>query len=215
MKTNVFSIDGSQSAKTIELNDEVFNREVSEGTIYYAVNNELANRRVGTASTKTRGEVNFSNAKPYRQKGTGNARAGDRKSPVWVGGGTIFGPKPRDYSYVLPKKMKRLAMKSLLSKGVQEERLVVVEDFSIESGKTKELNQILKNFVADEKRTVLILGDDDTMTRRAARNIPYLRVLSYNRLSAKELLYGRKLLVLESAAKGLNEFYGDKQGDQK
>jgi len=215
MKTNVFSIDGSQSAKTIELNDEVFNREVSEGTIYYAVNNELANRRVGTASTKTRGEVNLSNAKPYRQKGTGNARAGDRKSPVWVGGGTIFGPKPRDYSYVLPKKMKRLAMKSLLSKGVQEERLVVVEDFSIESGKTKELNQILKNFVADEKRTVLILGDDDTMTRRAARNIPYLRVLSYNRLSAKELLYGRKLLVLESAAKGLNEFYGDKQGDQK
>ena len=215
MKTNVFSIDGSQSAKTIELNDEVFNREVSEGTIYYAVNNELANRRVGTASTETRGEVNFSNAKPYRQKGTGNARAGDRKSPVWVGGGTIFGPKPRDYSYVLPKKMKRLAMKSLLSKGVQEERLVVVEDFSIESGKTKELNQILKNFVADEKRTVLILGDDDTMTRRAARNIPYLRVLSYNRLSAKELLYGRKLLVLESAAKGLNEFYGDKQGDQK
>ena len=116
MKTNVFSIDGSQSAKTIELNDEVFNREVSEGTIYYAVNNELANRRVGTASTKTRGEVNFSNAKPYRQKGTGNARAGDRKSPVWVGGGTIFGPKPRDYSYVLPKKMKRLAMKSLLDR---------------------------------------------------------------------------------------------------
>lgn len=215
MKTNVFSIDGSQSAKTIELNDEVFNREVSEGTIYYAVNNELANRRVGTASTKTRGEVNFSNAKPYRQKGTGNARAGDRKSPVWVGGGTIFGPRPRDYSYVLPKKMKRLAMKSLLSKGVQEERLVVVEDFSIESGKTRELNQILKNFVSDEKRTVLILGDDDVMTRRAARNIPYLRVLSFNRLSAKELLYGRKLLVLESAAKGLNEFYGDKQGDQK
>ena len=128
MKTNVFSIDGSQSTKTIELNDEVFNREVSEGTIYYAVNNELANRRVGTASTKTRGEVKFSNAKPYRQKGTGNARAGDRKSPVWVGGGTIFGPKPRDYSYVLPKKMKRLAMKSLLSKGVQDERLVVVED---------------------------------------------------------------------------------------
>ncbi|MFA5446848.1 MAG: 50S ribosomal protein L4 [Sphaerochaeta sp.] len=215
MKTKVFSIDGSQSKKTIELNDEVFNREVSEGTIYYAVNNELANRRVGTASTKTRSEVKFSNAKPYRQKGTGNARAGDRKSPIWVGGGTIFGPKPRDYSYVLPKKMKRLAMKSLLSKGVQDERLVVVEDFTIESGKTKELNQILKNFVSDESRTVLILGDDDTMTRRAARNIPYLRVLSYNRLSAKELLYGRKLLVLESAAKGLNEFYGDKQGDQK
>ena len=106
--------------------------------------------------------------------------------------------------------MKRLAMKSLLSMGVKEDRLVVVEDFSIESGKTKDLNQILKNFVKDESRTILILKDDDAMVRRAARNIPYLRVLSYNRLSAKELLYGRKLLVLEGAAKNLNEFYGDK-----
>ncbi|MGE4585504.1 MAG: 50S ribosomal protein L4 [Sphaerochaeta sp.] len=209
METKVFSIDGSE-VRTIVLNDEVFNREVSDGSIYYAVNNELANRRVGTACTKTRAEVHYSNTKPYKQKGTGNARAGDKKSPVWVGGGTIFGPKPRDYSYTLPKKMKRLAMKSLLSLGVQEERLVVVEDFSPENGKTKELNQIIKNFVKDESRTILILKDDDVMMRRAAKNIPYLRVLSYNRLSAKELLYGRKVLVLESAAKNLNDFYGDK-----
>jgi len=210
METKVFSIDGSE-VRSIELNDQVFNREVSDGSIYYAVNNELANRRVGTACTKTRAEVHYSNVKPYKQKGTGgNARAGDKKSPVWVGGGTIFGPKPRDYSYTLPKKMKRLAMKSLLSLGVKEERLVVVEDFSIESGKTKDLNQIIKNFVKDESRTILILKDDDEMVRRAARNIPYLRVLSYNRLSAKELLYGRKLLVLEGAAKNLNDFYGDK-----
>lgn len=209
METKVFSIDGSE-VRTIVLNDEVFNREVSDGSIYYAVNNELANRRVGTACTKTRAEVHYSNVKPYKQKGTGNARAGDKKSPVWVGGGTIFGPKPRDYSYTLPKKMKRLAMKSLLSLGVKEERLVVVEDFSIESGKTRDLNQIIKNFVKDETRTILILKDDDEMMRRAAKNIPYLRVLSYNRLSAKELLYGRKLLVLEGAAKNLNDFYGDK-----
>lgn len=210
METKVFSIDGSE-VRSIELNDQVFNREVSDGSIYYAVNNELANRRVGTACTKTRAEVHYSNVKPYKQKGTGgNARAGDKKSPIWVGGGTIFGPKPRDYSYTLPKKMKRLAMKSLLSLGVKEERLVVVEDFSIESGKTKDLNQIIKNFVKDESRTILILKDDDEMVRRAARNIPYLRVLSYNRLSAKELLYGRKLLVLEGAAKNLNDFYGDK-----
>ncbi|MDD3057822.1 MAG: 50S ribosomal protein L4 [Sphaerochaeta sp.] len=209
METKVFSIDGSE-VRTIVLNDEVFNREVSDGSIYYAVNNELANRRVGTACTKTRAEVHYSNVKPYKQKGTGNARAGDKKSPVWVGGGTIFGPKPRDYSYTLPKKMKRLAMKSLLSLGVKEERLVVVEDFSIEGGKTRDLNQIIKNFVKDETRTILILKDDDEMMRRAAKNIPYLRVLSYNRLSAKELLYGRKLLVLEGAAKNLNDFYGDK-----
>lgn len=209
METKVFSIDGSE-VRTIELNDQVFNREVSDGSIYHAVNNELANRRVGTACTKTRAEVHYSNVKPYKQKGTGNARAGDKKSPIWVGGGTIFGPRPRDYSYTLPKKMKRLAMKSLLSLGVKEERLVVVEDFSIESGKTKDLDQIIKNFVKNETRTILILKDDDEMVRRAARNIPYLRVLSYNRLSAKELLYGRKLLVLEGAAKNLNDFYGDK-----
>ncbi|MDD3823465.1 MAG: 50S ribosomal protein L4 [Sphaerochaetaceae bacterium] len=211
METKVFSIKGEE-LRTITLNDEVFNREVSDGSIYHAVNNELANRRVGTACTKTRGEVNYSNTKPYKQKGTGNARAGDKKSPIWVGGGTIFGPKPRDYSYTLPKKVKRLAMKSLLSLSVLEERLAVVEDFTIENGKTKELAGILQNFVKDNKRTVLILKDDDVMMRRAARNIPHLRVLSYNRLSAKELLYGRKVLMLESAAKNLNEFYGDTQG---
>ncbi|OHD62203.1 MAG: 50S ribosomal protein L4 [Spirochaetes bacterium GWF2_52_7] len=211
METKVFSIKGEE-LRTITLNDDVFNREVSDGSIYHAVNNELANRRVGTACTKTRGEVNYSNSKPYKQKGTGNARAGDKKSPIWVGGGTIFGPKPREYSYSLPKKMKRLAMKSLLSLSVLEDRLAVVEDFTIETGKTRELSGILQNFVKDNKRTVLILKDDDVMMRRAARNIPYLRVLSYNRLSAKELLYGRTLLMLESAATNLNEFYGDKQG---
>jgi len=209
METKVFSIKGEE-LHAITLNDSVFNREISDGSIYHAINNELANRRVGTACTKTRGEVNYSNSKPYKQKGTGNARAGDKKSPIWVGGGTIFGPKPRDYSYTLPKKVKRLAMKSLLSLSVKEEKLVVVEDFTIDSGKTKDLASIVQNFVTDRKRTVLILKDDDVMMRRAARNIPYLKVLSYNRLSAKELLYGRKVLMLESAATNLNEFFGDK-----
>lgn len=211
METKVFSIKGEE-LRTITLNDDVFNREVSDGSIYHAVNNELANRRVGTASTKTRGEVNYSNSKPYKQKGTGNARAGDKKSPIWRGGGTIFGPKPRDYSYTLPKKVKRLALKSLLSLSIKEEKLAVIEDFTIESGKTKELAGILRNFVTDNKRTILILKDDDVMMRRAAKNIPFLHVLSYNRLSAKELLYGRKVLMLEGAATNLNEFYGDKQG---
>jgi large subunit ribosomal protein L4 len=208
MEAKVFSVNGKE-IKTIELNPDVFGIEVSDGSIYHAVNNELANRRVGTACTKTRAEVNYSNTKPFKQKGTGNARRGDKKSPVMVGGGTIFGPKPRDYSYTLPKKVKRLAMKSLLSLSVQEERLVVVEDFTSENGKTRELVAILKNFVEDGKRTVLIMKNDDAMLRRAARNIPYLHVLAYDKLSAKELLYGRKVVMLETAAKNLNEFYGD------
>lgn len=208
MEAKVFSTNGKE-IKSIELNAEVFGIEVSNGSIYHAVNNELANRRVGTACTKTRAEVNYSNTKPFKQKGTGNARRGDKKSPVMVGGGTIFGPKPRDYSYTLPKKVKRLAMKSLLSLSVQEERLVLVEDFTSEDGKTKTLAGILKNFVEDGKRTVLVMKDDDAMLRRAARNIPYLHVLAYDKLSAKELLYGRKVIMLETAAKNLNEFYGD------
>lgn len=208
MKAKVFSIQGEE-IKDITLDDAVFGVEVSEGSIYYAVNNELANRRVGTACTKTRGEVNYSNAKPWRQKGTGNARSGDKKSPVWVGGGTIFGPKPRDYSYRIPKKMKQLAMRSLLTKKVQEETLKVVEDFTVESGKTKDLVQVLKNLV-DGQRTLIILKDDDSMIRRAGKNIPWVRINSYNRLSAKELLYGKNVLVLETAAGNLNEFYGNK-----
>lgn len=208
MEAKVFSVNGKE-IKTIELNPDVFGIEVSDGSIYHAVNNELANRRVGTACTKTRAEVNYSNTKPFKQKETGNARRGDAKSPVMVGGGTIFGPKPRDYSYTLPKKVKRLAMRSLLSLSVQEERLVVVEDFSSENGKTKELVGILKNFVEDGRRTVLIMKNDDAMLRRAARNIPYLHVLAYDKLSAKELLYGKKVVMLETAAKNLNEFYGD------
>ena len=208
MEAKVFSTNGKE-IKTIELSADVFGIEVSDGSIYHAVNNELANRRVGTACTKTRAEVNYSNTKPFKQKGTGNARRGDKKSPIMVGGGTIFGPKPRDYSYTLPKKVKRLAMKSLLSLSVQEERLVVVEDFTSENGKTKELVAILKNFVEDGKRTALIMKNDDAMLRRAARNIPYLHVLAYDKLSAKELLYARKVVMLETAAQNLNEFYGD------
>ena len=208
MEAKVFSVNGKE-IKTIELNSDVFGIEVSDGSIYHAVNNELANRRVGTACTKTRAEVNYSNTKPFKQKGTGNARRGDKKSPVMVGGGTIFGPKPRDYSYTLPKKVKRLAMKSLLSLSVQEERLVVVEDFTSQNGKTKEVAEILKNFVEDGKRTALIMKNDDVMLRRAAKNIPYLHVLAYDKLSAKELHYARKVVMLETAAKNLNEFYGD------
>ncbi len=209
MEAKVYST-AAKEVRTITLNDEVFAREVSNGAIYYAVNNELANRRVGTACTKTRAEVNYSNTKPYKQKGTGNARRGDKKSPIMVGGGTIFGPKPRDYSYTIPKKVKRLAFKSLLSLGVQENRLVIVEDFTSENGKTKDLAQIMKAFDTENQRTVIVMKDDDAMLRRAARNIPYLHVLSYDKLSAKELLYGRKIIVLETAAENLGKFYGER-----
>ena len=208
MEQKVFSTAGKEVG-TITLNDDVFGVQVSTGSIYHAIRNEAANRRVGTACTKTRAEVNYSNTKPYKQKGTGNARRGDKKSPITVGGGTIFGPKPRDYSYSLPKKVKRLAMKSLLTLGVEEGRLVIVEDFTSENGKTKEMVAIMKAFETENQRTILIMKDDDAMIRRAARNIPYLHVLAYDKLCAKELLYGRKIIMLKGAASNLNDFYGE------
>ena len=205
MEKKVYSIDGKE-LRTINLDDKVFGLPVNEDVIYYAITNELANKRVGTACTKTRAEVHGSNAKPYKQKGTGHARRGDKKSPINVGGGTIFGPKPRDYSYSIPKKEKRLAMKSILSLQAQSDRLKVVEDFTVESGKTKDLIKILSNFAKDE-RTVLILKDDDKKLRQAGRNIPNLHFLAFNRLRAHDLFYGRKVILLEGAAKNLSDFY--------
>ena len=215
MEKKVYSTDGKE-LRTINLDDKIFGLAVNEDVIYYAITNELANKRVGTACTKGRAEVHGSNAKPYKQKGTGNARRGDKKSPINVGGGTIFGPKPRDYSYAIPKNEKRLAMKSILSLQAQSDRLTVVEDFTVESGKTKDLVQILTNLTqgdkaketAKETRTVILLKDDDKMIKRAGRNLPNVYFLSYNRLRAHDLYYARKVILLEGAAANLSEFYG-------
>ncbi|MDR2767079.1 MAG: 50S ribosomal protein L4 [Treponema sp.] len=206
MNRTVYSLEGRE-LRNIELDEAVFGLPVNDDLIWYAINNELANKRLGTASTKDRGEVHGSNAKPYKQKGTGRARRGDKKSPVLVGGGVVFGPKPRDFSWSMPKKEKRLALKTILSLKVQSETLKIVEDFSIESGKTKELVKLLANFGQNE-RTVIILKDDDPLLKRAASNIPWLSYLSYNRLRAHDLFYGRRVILLETAAKNLNEFYG-------
>lgn len=206
MERKVFSITGEE-LKTLKLNEAVFNREISEGAIYHAIRNELANCRVGTASVKTRGEVKGTSRKPWKQKGTGRARAGRRRSPLWVGGGVIFGPQPRSYNYSLPKKLKQLAMKSILSLKAKEDRITIVEDFSIENGKTRELVKILKKLVSDE-RTVIVLKDDDRMLKRAGANLPMVRFLSYNRLRAHDLFYGRNILMLESAVHQLNVIYG-------
>jgi large subunit ribosomal protein L4 len=205
MNCKVFSKDGKE-LRSIELEDSVFGLPANDGLVWYAVNNELANKRQGNACTKDRGEVHGSNAKPYKQKGTGRARRGDKKSPILVGGGTIFGPKPRDYSYSINKKAKRQALKTILSLKAKNDMLKIVEDFSVESGKTKDLVSFLGKFNPGV-RTVLVLKDDDPMIKRAAGNIPWLSYLSYNRLRAHDLFYGRQVIMLESAAKNLNVFY--------
>jgi large subunit ribosomal protein L4 len=205
MEAKVLSTAGKEVRK-IQLSDNVFAREVSEGSIYHAIRNELANARVGTATTKTRGFVHYSGRKPWRQKGTGRARAGSRRSPIWVGGGTTFGPRPRDYSYRLPKKIKRLALESILSQKAQDGSLTVVEDFTVESGKTRDMAALLGK-LTDSKRVVLIMKDDDEMVKRAARNIPWLRFLNYGRLRAHDLYYAQHVIMMESAASALGDFY--------
>jgi large subunit ribosomal protein L4 len=209
MKTKVYTKEGAEKGSA-ELADSIFGLPYNEALVWQAVNNELANLRLGTANTLGRGEVHGSNAKPYRQKGTGRARRGDKKSPILVGGGVVFGPKPRDFSYSLPRKQKQLAMKTILSLKVKSEMLKVVEDFTIESGKTKDLVKILEKF-SNCDRTTIILKDSDALIKRAGGNIPYLYFLSYNRLRAHDLFYSRNVLLLESAAEELNKFYGGAQ----
>jgi large subunit ribosomal protein L4 len=221
----VFSVTGDELRK-IELDDSVFGLPVNDDVIYYAINNELANKRVGTACTKDRSEVHGSNAKPYKQKGTGRARRGDKKSPLLRGGGVIFGPKPRDFSYTIPKKMKRLAMKSILSLKVQDDRLTVIEDFTVESGKTRDLAIILNRFARDERAVIVFdearkpedadyeaLKQKAALLKRAGGNIPFLSFLSYKRLRAHDLFYGRRVIIQESAVKKLSEVYGRQSDD--
>jgi large subunit ribosomal protein L4 len=208
MDKKVYSIQGKE-VKTVALSDDVFAHEISEGSIYNAIKNELANLRVGTASTKTRSEVHGAKTKPWRQKGTGRARSGRKQSPVWVGGGIAFGPRPRDYSYVLPKKVKQLAMKSILSLKASTEGFKV-ENFTVATAKTKDLVQILKTLVPSEEKTVLILKDDDANLKRAARNISWVRFLTFNRLRAHDLFYTKNLVVMEEAAVNLGSFYAGK-----
>ncbi|MBB6212599.1 50S ribosomal protein L4 [Borreliella californiensis] len=207
MERKVFSKDGKEIG-TINLDDRVFNIEISHGSIYNAIKNELSNLRVGTSSTKTRSEVRGSSKKPWKQKGTGRARVGTKRNPVWIGGGVALGPKPRDYSYRLPKKVKKLAFKSVLSlRAADENSFKVIENFNVESGKTKDLAVIIKNFASFNGKVVILLGNDDQMIKRAGKNIRDLKILSFDKLRVVDLFYAKNLIALESAVNKLNEFY--------
>ena len=208
MEAKVISLSGKEP-RTIELSDAVFGLPINEDVIWYAVTNELANARIGTASTRDRSEVRGTNRKPFSQQGGGRARHGDLKANIFVGGGVSFGPKPRDYSYSIPRKEKQLSLKTILSLKIQDELMTIIEDFTVESGKTKDLIKVLSNVVdiKNPERTVLILKDDDPMIKRAARNIPWLTYLTYNRLRAHDLFYARRVIMMEGASAKLNEFY--------
>ncbi len=199
MELAVYNIDGSKTAKTVKLNEEIFGIAPNDHAIYLDVKHHMACRRQGTHSTKERGEVKGSTRKLRRQKGTGAARVGDIKSPILRGGGVTFGPKPRDYRFKINKKVKSLARKSALSYKVKNDKLMVLEDFSMQEPKTKKYKEILKTFDLENKKSLLVLPEYDRMIQRSSRNIPMAFVAKASQLNTYLILNADRLLVLESS----------------
>ncbi len=187
----------------IELNDQIFNRKVKEYLLHDVVRMQRAARRAGTASTKTRAEVKGSGAKPWRQKGTGRARAGSKKSPLWRSGGTAFGPKPRDFSFKLNRKVKQQAVSMALSARLQEGNLVVLDRFAMEQIKTKDFVGIM-NVLELNSALIVVASDDETLSK-SSRNAPGYKVLNSEGLNVYDILLHEKLVLLQPAIPSLEE----------
>jgi len=190
-----------EKVSEIELSDEIFNVAVKKSVLHDVVKMQLASRRAGTASTKTRGEVRGSTKKLFRQKGTGNARAGSKKSPLRRGGGTIFGPSPKSWAYKLPKKVRRLALKMALSSKCQDDTLKVVDNFDIGQAKTKKFVKIMDAF-GMKKVLVVVEGENENL-ELSARNIPNTKVIKVEGLNVYDILKFDNLLLLQSSIKGI------------
>jgi large subunit ribosomal protein L4 len=199
MRLDIYSISGEKTGKKATLSDTIFAASQNEHIVYLDIKAINANNRQGTHSTKTRSEVRGGGKKPWKQKGRGVARAGTNRSPLWVGGGRVFGPEPHAYSQKVNKKAKKVARRSVLSARVAEKKLTIVEDFSIESGKTKEMAQILENFDARNERVIFLTPEVDKMLIRASGNIPYLKVLRADIASTYDLLSSNRLFIQKSA----------------
>ncbi len=207
MELEVYKKDGSKSGETVKLSADVFGIEPNEHAIYMAVRSYLDNQRQGTHKVKTRAEVRGGGKKPFKQKGTGNARQGTSRSPVMTGGGSIFGPKPRDYSYDLPAQMKKLARKSALSAKAKEGQIKVVEDFAFEAPKTKEMAAVLKALQLDSTKTLFLTGRSDSSVYKSGRNIPRLNILPADTVSTYDLVNNQVILFQKSAVEVLHNTF--------
>lgn len=202
-KVALYDITGAQAGE-IELNDNVFGVEVNAVVMHQAVVRQLANQRQGTHATKTRGLVRGGGKKPWKQKGTGRARAGSIRSPLWVGGGTTFGPQPRSHALGMPRKARRLAIKSALSDKVNNGELLVVDQILFEQPKTKSVVKMLTDFnVAAQK--ALIITEGDEVVEKSARNIPGVKAISSSGLNVYDLLYHDKVFVTKGAIAKIEE----------
>ena len=204
-KVALYDITGSQIGD-VELSDDIFGVEINTHVMYEAVKNYLANQRQGTQSAKTRAEVRGGGRKPWRQKGTGRARQGSIRSPQWKGGGVVFAPKPRDYSYKLPKKIKRLALKSALSSKVQDQEIIVVDSLVLDKPKTKDMIKVLSYLKAGKKTLVVIPERDETIIL-AARNIPGVKTAYVNTINVYDILNCDSFLITKDAVNKVEEVY--------
>ena len=204
MVVDVYTVEGKVKGQ-IELNETIFNAKINDVLIYELIKAANANMRQGTHDTRERSDVSGGGIKPWRQKGTGRARQGSIRAPQWKGGGVVFGPHPRDYRIELPKGIKQEAYRSLLSLKFKEGAVKVVEDFSVESGKTKDIASIAKRL--NVKKGVLITDSEDTMLKRAIRNIPWFVYNNVKRLSSRDIFYTQTVIITESAAKIINSKY--------
>jgi len=204
-KVALYNMQGEQIGE-VELADSVFGQEVKPEVMHQVVLNYLANQRLGTASTKTRGEVRGGGRKPWRQKGTGRARHGSIRSPLWIKGGIVFGPKPRSYKYKLPKKLKRVALKSALSAKVRDNEIIVVDKLEIEQPKTKAMVKILENLKAD-KKSLIVMETPNINVQRSARNIPGIKTITVDTINVYDILNHETLIMTLDAVKKVEEVY--------
>lgn len=206
MEAAVYSIQGETTGRSVELADNVFGLETpNDHAIYQDVRLIQANRRQGTSKAKERSEVHGTGKKPYRQKGTGNARAGDRKSPLWRHGGTIFGPRPRNYTFRLNRKEKVLARRSALSHKAKNEAVMVVENFEFEAPKTREFLSILRSLELAGKKVLVVLPEKNENLFLSGRNLPKTQVLVASDLNTYDIINADTILFLEDAVSIVNE----------
>lgn len=203
MEVKVLDINGKDTGRKVQLADSVFAIEPNKNAVYLDVKQYLANQRQGTHKSKERAEIAGSTRKIKKQKGTGTARAGSVKSPVFVGGGRVFGPKPRNYSFKLNKNLKRLARKSALSLKAQESNLVVVEDFGFEAPSTKNFINVLKALGLDNKKSLFVLGDANKNVYLSSRNLQSTSVITSSELNTYAVLKAKSLVLTEGSVSGI------------
>lgn len=203
-KVAIYNMSGAQIGE-LELNDQVFGITPNQAVLHQFIKMQLNNRRVGTASTKTRAEVRGGGRKPWRQKGTGRARVGSSRNPLWRTGGVVFGPKPRDYSYTLPRKVRRLAMKSALSSKVLDNNLIVLDELKFDLPKTKAMLRTLDSLKIDQKALVVVADDQNVI--KSARNIPGVKPVPVDYMNVYDLMNYDILLITKDAVARIEEVF--------